>query len=96
MGSNRSDDGVGSFVCTPPDDPLFTLENGERVNKDDFIMDMIHATNDCITLCQVHGAVNDIMVWLLYNNMLIQSNWYGDNCMSSRASLIWDTNAFRP
>ncbi|KAK7179710.1 hypothetical protein DPSP01_001340 [Paraphaeosphaeria sporulosa] len=64
---------------SPPDDPLFTLENGDRVNKDDFILDMIHATNDCITLCQVHGAVNDIMVWLMYNNMLVQSNWYGDN-----------------
>lgn len=63
-----------------PDDPLFALENGERVNKDEFIEDMIHATNDCITLCQVHGAVNDVMVWLLYNNSLVQSNWYGDNC----------------
>jgi hypothetical protein len=71
-----------------PDDPLFTLENGDRVNKDDFIMDMIHATNDCITLCQVHGAVNDMMVWLLYNNMLVQSNWYGDNCRSSHAFLL--------
>ncbi|KAF1971211.1 hypothetical protein BU23DRAFT_510546 [Bimuria novae-zelandiae CBS 107.79] len=62
-----------------PDDPLFTLENGDRVNKDEFIEDMIHATNDCITLCQIHGAVNDIMVWLLYNNLLVQSNFYGDN-----------------
>ncbi|KAJ4301285.1 hypothetical protein N0V90_003376 [Kalmusia sp. IMI 367209] len=62
-----------------PDDPLFTLENGDRVDKDIFIEDMIHATNDCISLCQVHGAVNDILVWLLYNNMLIQSNFYGDN-----------------
>jgi hypothetical protein len=81
---------------SPPDDPVFALENGDRVNKDDFIMDMIHATNDCITLCQVHGAANDIMVWLLYNNMLVQSNWYGDNCMLARASPIWDTNAIRP
>jgi len=64
-----------------PDDSLFLLENGDRVDKDDFIEDMIHTTNDCISLCQVHGAVNDIMVWLLYSNMLVQSNFYGDNCM---------------
>ena len=79
----------------PANDPLFTLENGDRVNKDDFIINMLHATNDCITLCEVHGAVNDVVVWLLYNNMLIQNNWYGDNCMSSRPYLIWDTDAFR-
>jgi hypothetical protein len=95
-GSNLRWEAIGLMMAlaascaqrSPPNSPLFTLENGERVNKDEFIMDMIHATNDCITLCQVHGAVNDIMVWLLYNNMLIQSNWYGDNCMSSHTSLI--------
>lgn len=65
---------------TSPDDPIFILDNGTRVNKDEFIEEMIHASNDCITLCQVHGAVNDIMIWLLYNNMLVISNFYGDNC----------------
>jgi hypothetical protein len=70
-----------------PDDSIFRLENGDKINKDDFIEDMIHAANDCITLCQVHGAVNDITVWLMYNNMLIQSNCYGNNCMSPCAYL---------
>ena len=65
---------------TSPEDPIFTLDNGERIDKDKFIEDMIHASNDCITLCQVHGAVNDIMVWLLYNNLMVTSNFYGDNC----------------
>ncbi|KAF2645998.1 hypothetical protein P280DRAFT_476447 [Massarina eburnea CBS 473.64] len=64
---------------TSPDDPHFTLEDGSRIDKDTFIEDMIHASNDCINLCQVHGAVNDIMVWLLYNNMIVKSNLYGDN-----------------
>lgn len=79
---------ASSAQFSPPDDPLFTLDNGDRVNKDNFILDMIHATNDCITLCQAHGAVNDIMVWLLFNNMLVQCNWYGDNCVSSHVSLL--------
>jgi hypothetical protein len=65
---------------TSPEDPIFTLENGERIDKDEFIEDMIHASNDCITLCQIHGAVNDIMVWLLYGNLMVNSNFYGDNC----------------
>lgn len=65
------------------DDPLFVLEDGSKIEREVFIEDMIQATNDCITLCQTHGAVNDIMVWLLYGNMHIISCFYGDNCASS-------------
>ncbi|KAF2652265.1 hypothetical protein K491DRAFT_719106 [Lophiostoma macrostomum CBS 122681] len=64
---------------TSPDDPIFTLEDGSKIDKDRFIEDMIHTSNDCIDLCQVHGAVSDIMVWLIYLNMLVTSNFYGDN-----------------
>lgn len=65
---------------TSPTDPIFTLEDGRRLDKDEFVEDMIQAANDCITLCQVHGAVNDIMVWLVYGNVHIISSSYGDNC----------------
>ncbi|KAF2876243.1 hypothetical protein BDV95DRAFT_602247 [Massariosphaeria phaeospora] len=64
---------------TSPDDPMFTLDDGKKLARDEFIEDMIHASNDCISLCQVHGAVNDIMVWMIYNNMIVTSNFYGDN-----------------
>ncbi|KAH8731519.1 hypothetical protein GQ44DRAFT_604373 [Phaeosphaeriaceae sp. PMI808] len=64
---------------TSPTDPIFTLEDGRKLEKDEFIEDMIQAANDCITVCQVHGAVNDIMVWLVYTNMLVNSNFYGGN-----------------
>lgn len=74
---------ASSSQFTDPNDPVFVLDDGTRVNKDRFIEDMIHASNDCIGLCQVHGAVNDIMVWLLHSNMLVMSNFYGDNCKSS-------------
>ncbi|ORX97546.1 hypothetical protein BCR34DRAFT_165121 [Clohesyomyces aquaticus] len=64
---------------TSPDHPVFTLEDGKKIDKDEFIEDMIQASNYCINLCQVHGAVNDLMVWLMYQNMLATSNFYGDN-----------------
>jgi hypothetical protein len=67
---------------TAPLDPIFALEDGTKLDKDEFIEDMIQATNDCITICEVHGAVNDIMVWLVYHSMLVVSNFYGDNCKS--------------
>lgn len=73
---------------TSPDDPIFTLEDGTRIDKDDFIEDMIYASNDCIHICQVHGAVNDIMIWLLYNSMMVISNFYGDNSQCTRIRLL--------
>ena len=72
---------AGSFAqFTSPDDPVFTLGDGRKIDKDKFIEDMIHTSNDCINLCQVHGAASDITVWLIYLNMLVTSNFYGDNC----------------
>jgi hypothetical protein len=62
------------------DNPLFLLEDGKRVDKDEFVEDLIQASNDCIHLCQVHGACNDIMVWLLYSNLCVITYQYGDNC----------------
>ncbi|KAH3904013.1 hypothetical protein HBH56_239930 [Parastagonospora nodorum] len=62
-----------------PNDPFFTLDNGSKLDRDEFIEDLIQATNDCITLCQTHGAVSDIMVWLVCCNVHLVSGYYGDN-----------------
>ncbi|KAF1845804.1 uncharacterized protein K460DRAFT_406038 [Cucurbitaria berberidis CBS 394.84] len=70
---------VSNAQFTSPHDPLFTLDDGRKLEKDDFIEDIINATNECINICQTHGAVNDIMVWLVYANMMVISNFYGDN-----------------
>lgn len=61
------------------DDPNFTLEDGTRVDRDEFIDNMLQATHDCLNLCQVHGAVNDVMVWFLFADLCVISNFYGDN-----------------
>lgn len=44
---------------TSPNDSIFTLADGRRLDKDRVIEDIIHATNDCINISQIHGAVND-------------------------------------
>ncbi len=44
---------------TSPNDPLFTLENGKQMNREEFVEDIMHATNTCINICQTHGAVNE-------------------------------------
>lgn len=82
---------------TSPSDPIFTLDNGSVVDRDVFIEDMIHATNDCINMCQTHGAVNDIFVWLIYTNGIVLSNFYGDNCLYPRVySLFHILTCHRP
>jgi hypothetical protein len=74
--------------CTPPEDSVFDLGNGRRINKDDFIFQMIEGSNSCIHVCQEYDCVNDLMIWLLYQNMLLQSNYYGDNCESFRSNIL--------
>jgi hypothetical protein len=64
---------------TSPDSPIFLLEDGQRIDRDDFVKDMIHTSTQCISLCKVHGAVNDVVVWLIYINMLVTTCFYGDN-----------------
>jgi hypothetical protein len=51
--------GGNSAQFTSPGDPVFTLDNGKPVDRDEFIEDIMHATNVCINICQTHGAVND-------------------------------------
>jgi hypothetical protein len=88
-GSNLRWETLGLILCiaashalyTSPEDPIFTLEDGTKLDQHECTEDMIQAANDCITLCQVHGAVNDIMVWLVYANVFVISNFYGDNRM---------------
>jgi hypothetical protein len=51
--------GGNSAQFTSPDDPVFTLDNGKPVDREELIEDIMHATNVCINICQTHGAVND-------------------------------------
>ncbi|KNG49180.1 fungal specific transcription [Stemphylium lycopersici] len=64
---------------TSPNDPIFTLEDGKQINRDEFIEDVVHATNTCIHICSTHGAVNEIMLCLVYVNMIVVSSFCGDN-----------------
>ncbi|CAN9411494.1 unnamed protein product [Alternaria alternata] len=56
---------------TSPNDPLFTLEDGKQMNREEFIEDVMHATNTCINICETHGAVNELMTCLIYINMMV-------------------------
>jgi hypothetical protein len=51
--------GGNSAQFTSPRDPVFTLEDGKPLDREEFIEDIMHATNVCINICQTHGAVND-------------------------------------
>lgn len=74
---------------TSPDDPLFIVDGGRKIDREEFISDVISGSNSCIHLCQEHGAVNDLMVWLLYTDMLLLSNFYGDSCKLISIGSLW-------
>lgn len=56
---------------TSPGDPIFTLDDERTLNKDEFIEDIIYATNDCINMCQTHGAVNDSMYYITFARNMV-------------------------
>jgi hypothetical protein len=62
----------------PPDDPMF-IQNGRKINRDEFVEETLQAGDECISLCREHGAVNDIVILLVYYSMLAISDLYGDN-----------------
>jgi hypothetical protein len=64
---------------TSPNDPLFILEDGKQMKREEFIEDVMYATDTCINICQKHGAVNELMTCLVYINLMVVSSFYGDN-----------------
>ena len=53
--------------------PQFTNAYGTIINCKTFVHEMMMASRTCIALCRQNGAVvNDILVWLLYENLIIR------------------------
>ena len=60
--------------------PHFTNENGAIIDRNTFVHEMMMASRTCVALCRQNGAVvNDILVWLLYENLIFSSMYYGDS-----------------
>ena len=58
--------------------PDFTNAYGTIINCKTFVHEMMMASRTCFALCRQNGAVvNDILIWLLYKNLIFSSMYYG-------------------
>lgn len=69
--------GISTLVLSPTH-PAFILTMSTHLDSNKFVIDMISASNSCISLCRQCGSENEVMLWLLLCNALLISNHYGD------------------
>ena len=63
-------------------DAQFMNGNLEIVDRDTYVHQLFTASLACILQCRQTGAaVNDILIWLLYENLLFSTMQYGDSSL---------------
>ena len=69
-----------SAMTRQANSPKLTNAYGEIIDFKTFVHEMMMTSRTCVTLCRQNGAVvNDILVWLLYENLQFSSMHYGDS-----------------
>ena len=69
-----------SAMTRQANSPHLTNEYGAIIDRKTFVHEMMTASRTCVALCRQNGAiVNDILVWLLYENLIFSSMYYGDS-----------------
>lgn len=81
-----------SAIIKPANSSIFVKDSGEVVDRDIFCHDMMMASRTCVALCRQNGAVvNDLLIWLLYENLVFSTMHYGDSSISHRSSAFGKT-----
>lgn len=57
------------------------LSNGEHLNVETFLTEMVLAGYACIEIYKPHGNPNDLMIWLRYTHMLLGTEVLGETSM---------------
>ena len=71
---------AGRFALVQPSNSTISIgHEGEEVGRDTFVQQMMMASSTCITLTRRTGMVNDILLWLLYYNLVFTTMQYGDS-----------------
>lgn len=80
---------IGSAINIPTTSGFFLL-NQPTSDKAKFVSRLLAASNSCISICQHYNCVNDIMLWLLYMNLLLLCNVRGDS--GNIEAYLWSSN----
>lgn len=57
---------------------VLDLGDGEMMDADTFLKEMVLASNACIEICRQYAHVNDLMLWLYHAHLLLGSNVLGE------------------
>ena len=68
----------------PAHSTIFVNDDGEAIGRNRFVHEMMIASRTCIAMCRQNGeTVNDVLIWLLYENLVFSTQHYGDSSMNS-------------
>jgi hypothetical protein len=75
-GENLRFETLGFLLATAGRSWLFGLStekvfDKKVVAKDQFVRDMLRASTACVVLCTLISPANDMMIWMLYENLLL-------------------------
>jgi hypothetical protein len=70
-----------SALNLPARSPLLAETKARFNSKADFAYQMINASNRCLGFCDQFGNVNNLLVWLMYKNLLLLTMVHGDSSM---------------
>jgi hypothetical protein len=75
--------GMG-YLYLQETDPVFSERN---YNRKQAAWKMKECTNACLKMCDATDTVNDFVVYLMLNNLILESYCAGDESMFSQRSL---------
>jgi len=70
--------GLASFFLSPRN-PIFVKDDGDVIDRREFMDQMTHASNTCSALCEDVGSVNDLLLWLIHQDAVLLSMQRGDS-----------------
>jgi hypothetical protein len=85
------------IMASPENDPIFVKANGQRKNYKCFLDEMREGVSLCVALCSSGDMVNTVMLVLMYQNCIVQSQLgaNGDTSKVVRSSFLY-LNSHRP
>lgn len=70
------------LVITPDNDPEVSQGIDDPQAKDRLLEQVIGASNVCLSFCDQASSANELLAYLQYNDVMLQTQQYGDSSMS--------------
>lgn len=65
-------------------DSLLTKDNGQTIIRRELVEHMLHVTENCLSFCVQTSAMNDFVIWLMYESYIFLTMHDGDASESAQ------------